>query len=77
MSKLEALRIITTKPQLAALLGIKAQFLTHVLYKSNPATKYSSFTIPKKSGGTRTIFKPSDNLKKPTIVPVKFIARLY
>jgi len=63
MSKLEALRKITTKPQLAALLGIKAQFLTHVLYKSNPATQYTSFSIPKKSGGTRTIFAPSDNLK--------------
>lgn len=63
MSKLEALKLITTKPQLAALLGVKAQTLTHVLYKLNPATQYTSFTIPKKSRGTRTILAPSDKLK--------------
>ncbi len=53
MSKLELLKQITTKPQLAALLGVKAQFLTHVLYKIKPSTQYTQFSIPKKSGGTR------------------------
>jgi len=63
MGKLEALKKITTKPELARLLGVKATILTYTLYKSNPATRYTSFTIPKKNGGTRTIFSPSDKLK--------------
>lgn len=63
MSKLEALKQITTKPQLAALLGVKAQTLTHVLYVLTPATQYTEFKIPKKSGGTRNILSPSDKLK--------------
>lgn len=63
MSKLGALKQITTKPQLAALLGVKAQTLTHVLYVLTPATQYTKFTIPKKNGGTRNILSPSDRLK--------------
>lgn len=63
MGKLEALKQITTKPQLAVLLGVKAQTLTHVLYVLTPATQYTGFTIPKKSGGTRNILSPSDKLK--------------
>ena len=63
MSKLEALKQITTKPRLAALLGVKAQTLTHVLYVLKPATQYTGFTIPKKNGGSRNILSPSDKLK--------------
>ena len=62
MGKLEALKKITTKPKLAALLGVKAQTLTHVLYVLKPATQYTGFTIPKKSGGVRNILSPSDKL---------------
>jgi len=63
MKKLDALKQITSKPSLALLLGVKAQSLTHVLYILKPATQYTSFTIPKRSGGTRTIYAPSDKLK--------------
>lgn len=63
MNKLDALKQITTKPELALLLGVKASSLTHTLYILKPATQYTNFTIPKKSGGTRTIFAPSDKLK--------------
>ena len=63
MNKLEALKQVTTKPQLATLLGVKPQFLTHILYKLQPKTQYTRFTIPKKNGGTRTILAPSDKLK--------------
>ncbi|MFT5118035.1 MAG: RNA-directed DNA polymerase [Kiritimatiellia bacterium] len=63
MNKLEALREITTKHQLAVLLGVKATTLTYVLYVLNPSTQYTSFTIPKKSGGDRTILAPSNLLK--------------
>ena len=48
MDKLEALGIITTKPQLANLLGVKPQFLTQVLYILKPDTQYTSFDIAKK-----------------------------
>ncbi len=64
MNKLEALRKITTKPELAMLLGVKASFLTHVLYRLKPSTQYTSFTIPKKTSGNRTIFAPSERLKR-------------
>jgi len=63
MSKLEALRKITTKPELAVLLGVNATILTYTLYKLTPSTQYTQFTIPKKNGGIRTIFSPSDKLK--------------
>ncbi len=63
MSKLEALKKITSKPHFALLLGVKAQFLTHVLYQLKPDTQYTSFTIDKKNGGTRTIHAPSKKLK--------------
>lgn len=51
MEKLEALKSITTKKELAALLGIKASFLTYNLYIIKPNTQYSKFKIPKKNGG--------------------------
>lgn len=63
MNKLEALSIITTKPQLADLLGVKPQFLTQVLYILKPDTQYTCFDIPKKNGDTRTIYAPSKKLK--------------
>ncbi|WP_205416892.1 MULTISPECIES: hypothetical protein [Pseudomonas syringae group] len=63
MKKIDALRTVTTKPELARLLGIKASMLTYVLYVLRPETQYSIFEIPKKSGGTRTISAPHDKLK--------------
>ncbi len=63
MRKIDALRAIRTKRELALILGVKATFLTHVLYVVKPSSQYSSFTIPKKSGGTRTIFAPSERLR--------------
>lgn len=63
MRKIEALKAARTKIDLALLLGVKASDLTYVLYVLNPSTQYSSFTIPKKNGGIRTILSPSDRLK--------------
>jgi retron-type reverse transcriptase len=63
MRKLKALRAARTKPELALLLGVKSAALTYVLYVLKPDTQYSTFTIPKKSGGIRTICSPSDRLK--------------
>lgn len=63
MQKIEALRKITTKPELAALLGIKASVLTHTLYVIKPQNQYYQFKITKKSGGFRLISAPAAKLK--------------
>lgn len=64
MKNIDALRAVRTKPELALLLGVKASFLTYVLYVLKPSTLYTSFTLEKKSGGTRTINAPHERLKK-------------
>lgn len=63
MSKIEALKNAKTKSDLALLLGVKVSFLTYVLYVLKPSTQYESFEIPKRSGGVRTIWAPSERLK--------------
>lgn len=63
MSKLEKLRKISTKPELASILGVNASFLTRCLYMQKPETQYHRFEIDKKSGGKRIIDAPSDELK--------------
>jgi RNA-directed DNA polymerase len=39
-------------------------FLAFVLYKGPPSGRYTSFTVPKRSGGTRAIHAPDDHLKE-------------
>jgi len=63
MTRLAALRKITTKPELAILLGVKPSTLTYILYVLKPCTQYNSFSIPKKTGGERNILAPSVQLK--------------
>lgn len=63
MDKLDTLKNITTKQALAELLGVKASFLTNVLYRIRPENQYIKFTIPKKSGGVREINAPTEKLK--------------
>ncbi|WDE02953.1 RNA-directed DNA polymerase [Thalassomonas viridans] len=63
MRKLNSLAQITTKAELAALLGIKTSFLTHCLYVIKPANQYTQFKIAKKNGGERTINAPTNRLK--------------
>jgi len=63
MSYLKALQLITTKKDLAALLGVKASFLTYTLYLLKPNTQYTQFKIPKKNGGERIINAPNGKLK--------------
>lgn len=63
MSKLQLLKSISTKPELAKLLGVDAAFLTRTLYIARPETQYHQFTIDKKSGGKRVINAPSEELK--------------
>lgn len=63
MQKIEALQKITTKPELAALLGIKASVLTYSLYIVKPQNQYIQFKIKKKNGGERLISAPTNKLK--------------
>jgi retron-type reverse transcriptase len=63
MSKLKELRKISTKPELAILLGIKPSIFTHSLYIIKPENQYSQFKIPKKNGGERIINAPTGKLK--------------
>jgi RNA-directed DNA polymerase len=63
MQSLNALKTITTKPELAKLLNIKSAVFTHSLYIIKPANQYNQFKIPKKNGGERTINAPTGKLK--------------
>ncbi len=64
MTVLASLRAATSLAQLAAALGYPASTLAYVLYKGPTAGRYSSFGVPKRSGGTRAIQAPDDRLKE-------------
>lgn len=48
---------------LAKILGFTPKGLSYVLYKLDPAKKYTTFDIPKKSGGKRIISAPEKSLR--------------
>lgn len=54
---------ITTRNELADFIGVKRKVLTHILYVEKDGTRYKSFTIPKRNGGTRNIYAPNNELK--------------
>jgi RNA-directed DNA polymerase len=62
MTYLAQLRAITTKREFAHLLGYSYRRFCYVLYGPT-AGRYSTFEIPKRSGGTRTIVSPNADLK--------------
>lgn len=63
MSALERLKNCATLADVAHLLGVKPSGLSWILYKIDDNSKYYEFTIPKRSGGTRVIHAPIDELK--------------
>jgi len=63
MSQLKALKSATTLQDVATLLGFKLSAFTFILYKKADASKYTTFEIPKRYGGTRKICAPLDELK--------------
>ncbi len=63
MSRLQALKAATTLGELAHLLHFQPQALSYVLYKLPPAAKYTTFQIPKRTGGVRVISAPTPHLK--------------
>ena len=60
---LEELKAAHTLRDLAGLLKIKPSSLAYILYKYDPAKKYTTFQIPKRSGGHRTIKAPTLAIK--------------
>lgn len=58
MSTLARLKAATSLQDVAGVLGFQAQALAFILYKKHPAQKYAHFSIPKRSGGVRTISTP-------------------
>lgn len=63
MSKLANLQSATCLREVAVVLGFKPKALSYILYIKNKADLYNQFLIPKKTGGTRTILSPCDELK--------------
>lgn len=54
---------ITSRNELADFLDVPRKVLTYVLYVKKVGSFYTSFEIPKKNGGVRTIKAPSGELK--------------
>lgn len=63
MSVLKSLKAANDIDDLAALLGYKPKGLSYILYKLPDAAKYTTFKIPKKSGGECEICAPTPQLK--------------
>ncbi len=64
MSFLTKLKAANDRKDLATLLGFKPSALTSIIYQTPLPLRYTTFGIPKKSGGVRTIKAPNDKLKK-------------
>jgi RNA-directed DNA polymerase len=63
MSRLEALKSAKTLGEVATLLQFKPAALSYLIIKQPVATRYTTFEIPKRNGGTRTINAPCEPLK--------------
>lgn len=63
LSTLQRLKAATTRRELALMLGFQPKMLTSILYLTPDASKYTTFKVPKKSGGMREIAAPIPKLK--------------
>lgn len=63
MSKLQSLKSAVDRRDLAAVLGYTPKALAFILYKIPQQAKYTEFTIPKRTGGERTIHAPMPHLR--------------
>lgn len=63
MTKLGLLKQISTRQELAELLGIEYRKFVYVVYSGKCKPAYCEFSIPKKNGGERIIHAPNDQLK--------------
>jgi RNA-directed DNA polymerase len=63
MSRLSDLKSAVDLSDVARLLGFKPASLAYILYVKSDSRKYKKFTISKRSGGTRQICAPVNDLK--------------
>lgn len=63
MSRLAKLSAATSLTDVAHLLGYRPKGVSYILYKLPTDQKYTTFEIPKRNGGQRTIKAPVDRLK--------------
>lgn len=63
MDRLEKLKNITTRSELATLLGYTSKSISYILYQIPEDSKYFEFQIPKSNGGQRTLKAPVAELK--------------
>lgn len=63
MDELAKLKACTNTGELARLLDFQTKTLSYIAWGTPSAAKYSTFDIPKRSGGKRTIHAPSPQLK--------------
>jgi RNA-directed DNA polymerase len=62
-TKLNKLKATSSRSDLAKLIGLQPKHLSYALYKIPLSARYSVFSIPKASGGSRTIHAPNSHLK--------------
>jgi RNA-directed DNA polymerase len=63
MSQLAALKLATSRNDVARILQTSPQGFAAILYAPPAASRYTVFEIPKKGGGSRTIKAPDEKLK--------------
>ena len=63
MSGLSDLQNAKSIGDVARILGFEKKKLSYLIYKEKDSLRYEKFSIPKKSGGTRTISAPRGGLK--------------
>jgi len=63
MSRLARLKAAKSLTDVAELLDFRPKAVSYILYKQPDATKYTTFHIPKRNGGQRTIKAPIEKLK--------------
>jgi RNA-directed DNA polymerase len=63
IKRLKRLQEITSKSELADILGVNISFFTQTLYRYDIKTQYTKFNVKKKSGGERIINAPKAELK--------------
>ena len=64
LTQLDLLRATMSLSDFARYLQDPPSFLAFVLYKGPSSGRYTSFSIPKRSGGTRVIHAPDHHLKE-------------
>ena len=57
-----AFRALRSPRDVAALLEVQYSNLTYLVYRSDPASRYRSFSIPKRKGDARRILVPNNSL---------------